>query len=197
MKCPKCQAELPDSAVECAVCSYPIDSESEGADTSGSQPAGSGKAGKPLAGFRRTLSTELMEREMRMQFLEECNALLESRTYDPGETIIQQGEKNRDLIFITEGALEISTEGDGEKVMLSQVEAPYILGDIGFVSGFPRTATVKAGTRVKGFVMRYENFNTLFDKTPDWFLQLLTSFVSGIKSLIFENAQLKKEMRAR
>lgn len=192
MKCPKCQAELPDSAVECVVCSCLIDSQTEGAD--GSQHPGSGKGTKPLSGFRRTLSTELMEREMRVQFLEEFNALLESRTYEPGETIIQQGEKNRDLIFVTEGALEISTDGDGEKVMLSRVEAPYILGDIGFVSGFPRTATVKAGTRVKGFVMGYENFNALFTQTPDWFLQLLTSFVSGIKSLIFENAQLKKEM---
>ncbi|MFC1579465.1 Crp/Fnr family transcriptional regulator [Thermodesulfobacteriota bacterium] len=192
MKCPKCQAELPDSAVECVECSCLIDSPADGTD--GSQHAGSEKSPKHLSGFRRTLSTELMEREMRAQFLEEFNALLDSRTYEPGDIIIQQGEKNRDLIFVTEGALEISTEGDGEKVMLSQVGAPYILGDIGFVSGFPRTATVRAGTRVKGFVMGYDNFNSLFPQTPDWFLQLLTSFVSGIKSLIFENAQLKKKM---
>ena len=154
------------------------------------------KAFKPLSGFRRTLSTELMERETRMHMLKEFNELLEPRTYESGEIIIQQGEKNRDLIFVTEGALEISTEGEGEKVMLSQVEAPYILGDIGFISGFPRTATVKAGTEVKGFVMNYKNFHNLFSSPPEWFRPLLTSFVSGIKSLLFENAQLKKKMRA-
>jgi len=111
--------------------------------------------------------------------------------------MIQQGEKNRDLIFVTEGAIEISTEGEGEEVMLSRVNAPYILGDIGFLSGFPRTATVKAGTRVQAFVMEYEHFKNLFPKMPEWLVPLLTPFVSGIKSLHFENAQLKKEVKAK
>lgn len=186
MKCPKCQAELPEQAEACVACGHRVDAVN--------QDAGSGKAATHLSGFRRTLSTELMEREMRECLLEECNALIEPRTYDPGETIIQQGEKNRDLIFVTEGALEISTEGDGEEVMLSRVEGPYILGDIGFISGFPRTATVKAETAVKGFVLNYENFSTCFPDMPEWFRPLLTSFVSGIKSLLFENAQLKKEI---
>jgi CRP-like cAMP-binding protein len=186
MKCPKCQAEIPENSGECAECGQPVAAMHE--DT------GPDKAPKHLSGFRRTLSTELMEKEMRECLLEECNELMELRTYKQGATIIQQGEKNRDLIFVTEGALEISTEGDGEEVMLSRVEGPYILGDIGFLSGFPRTATVKAQTEVKGFALNYENFTTCFTEMPDWFRPLLTSFVSGIKSLLFENAQLKKEV---
>lgn len=188
MKCPNCQAELPEHAEECTECGHQVEEMNE--------HAGSGKAATHLSGFRRTLSTELMEREMRECLLEECNELIEPRAYDAGETIIQQGEKNRDLIFVTEGALEISTEGDGQEVMLSRVEGAYILGDIGFLSGFPRTATVKAETTVKAFVLNYENFSKCFPDMPDWFRPLLTSFVSGIKTLLFENAQLKKELRA-
>ena len=196
MKCPKCQAELPDHAVECVVCRCPVDSEDAGrAEDSGDGPAED--IFKPFSGFRRTLSTEFMEREMRTRMIEECHELIQPRTYEAGEVIIRQGEKNRDLIFVIEGSIEISTEGEGEEVMLSRVQEPYILGDIGFLSGFPRTATVKAGTEVKGFVMKYEHYSTLFPQPPDWLIPLLTAFVSGIKSLHFENAKLRKETRAR
>jgi CRP-like cAMP-binding protein len=187
MRCPKCGADIPEHVEECAACGHSVADAKE--------HNGSGRAAAHFSGFRRTLSTELMEREMRECLLEECNELFDSRTYDAGKTIIQQGEKNRDLIFVTEGLLDISTEGDGEEVMLSRVEGPYILGDIGFLSGFPRTATVKAETTVKAFVLNYENFSACFPDMPDWFRPLLTSFVSGIKSLLYENAQLKKEMR--
>ena len=196
MKCPKCQAELPEHAVECAVCCCPIDPK----DADRAEGSGDGREEdifKPFSGFRRTLSTEFMEREIRTRMLEECHELLQVRTYEPGEAIIRQGEKNRDLIFVIEGSIEISTEGEGEEVMLSRVQEPYILGDIGFLSGFPRTATVIAGTRVKGFVMKYEHYTTLFPQPPDWLIPLLTAFVSGIKSLHFENAQLKKEIKSR
>ena len=192
MKCPKCHAELPDHARECAVCGWPVDSETAGRE------GGSGEGEdifKPLSGFRRTLSTEFLEREMRTRILNDFNELLRSRTYESGEIIIRQGEKNRDLIFVTEGSIEISTEGGGEEVMLSRVSAPYILGDIGFLAGFPRTATVKARTTLKGFVMKYEHFSNLFPQLPEWFAPLLTEFVSGIKSLHYENMQIKREMK--
>lgn len=194
MKCPKCQAELPDHAVECAECGSPLDSE----DAAGRGDSGEGGGEdifRPFSGFRRTLSTEFMEQEMRTRVLNELNELLEFRTYDADEIIIQQGEKNRDLIFVTEGSIEISTEGGGEEVMLNRVNAPYILGDIGFLSGFPRTATVKAQTSVKSFVMKYEHFRNLFPNPPEWLVPLLTAFVSGIKSFHFENAQMKKQIR--
>ena len=39
-------------------------------------------AKKPLSGFRRTLSTELLEKEIEVRALKEFNALIESRTYE-------------------------------------------------------------------------------------------------------------------
>jgi CRP-like cAMP-binding protein len=127
--------------------------------------------------------------------LEELNALIESRTYEPGEVIIHKGDTSRDLLFLTEGLVEISTKKEDGNLILNHVEPPYILGDIAFLSGFPRTATARAKTRVKVFVLRFEKLKSLFKEFPEWVHPFLTSFASGIKSLHYRIAELKRDMR--
>lgn len=147
---------------------------------------------KPLSGFRRTLSTELLEKEIRFRANKEFNALIESRDYEIGDVIIRKGDTNRDLFLLTEGVIEISTEKEDGKYVLNEIEPPYIIGDIAFMSGFARTATAKAQTKVKIFVLNYSKFLDLFSEFPEWLNPLLTSLVSGIKSLHYKIDELKK-----
>lgn len=182
--CPKCDSELPQKARFCSKCGHQIESKS----LYGAEPVV-----KPLAGFRRTLSTEFLEKEIESRVLKELNELVERRRFTPGETIIAKGETNRDLLFLTEGAMEIFTPEEGEELLLNEVEAPYILGDIAFLSGFPRTATARAKTEVEVFLLKYENLRSLFKEFPEWLQPLLTSIVSGIKSLHYSISELKKE----
>jgi CRP-like cAMP-binding protein len=156
--------------------------------------ADSGETLKSPSGFRRTLSTEFLERQSELRALVELNELVASREFEPGEVIIHKGERNRDLYLLTEGRVEISTTREAGNLVLNEIDPPYIIGDIAFLSGFPRTATATAKTKAKLFVMKYEKLRALFKELPVWLQPLLTSLVSGIKTLHFKNEELRGEI---
>jgi CRP-like cAMP-binding protein len=201
MKCPTCQSELIEGANYCSECGYNLRSEEDvqasSNDSQSSAGRGSSDAEDALklpSGFRRTLSTDLVERQTELRTLRELNTLVESRTWEPGEVIIHKGDTSRDLFFLTEGVVEISTQKDDGNFVLAEIEPPFIIGDIAFLSGFQRTATAKAKTQTKMFLLKYEHLRNLFKELPEWLHPLLTSLVSGVKSLHYQIAELKKEV---
>lgn len=104
--------------------------------------------------------------------------------------MIQKGEIKRDLFFLTEGLVEISRKEGDEEFILNEIEPPYILGEIAFLFGVPRTATAIAKTEVRAFVLKYEDLRDLLQDLPEWIHPLLTSLASGIKSLHYKTKKL-------
>jgi hypothetical protein len=201
MKCPTCQAELFEKAKFCSECGNPIRLEehagwSTSSPLGGENTTGRGSAGgvlKAPSGLKRTLSTELVGKQTERPSPVDLNPLVESRTWEAGQTVIQKGDGNRDLLFLIKGRVEILTSPEGGDFVLNEVNAPHILGDIAFLSGLPRTASVMAKTDVKAFVLRYDHFTGLFGKFPEWLHPLLSSFTSGIKSLHYKIAELERK----
>ena len=143
-------------------------------------------------GLGRTLSTEFMAQEAALRALEYINGLFEIRTWKPGEVITQKGNVDRDLFFIAKGVVDILSEEDSEEIILNSIEAPYIVGDVGFLSGLPRTATAKAKTEVKTFILKYRNFENIFKGSPQWLSPVINSLVSGLKSLHYRVEELQE-----
>ena len=195
MRCSNCQAELTGEPKYCSECGHNIKSgahipsptSSSGLLVQEDLIAGGGEGAlKPPSGFSRTLSTELVARQMKLRALVNLSTLIQSRTYQPGEVVIRKGEKHRDLFFLTEGLVEISrSEGDTEFI-LNEIEPPYILGEIAFLFGMPRTATATARTKVKTFILKYEDLKELIKDLPAWLPALLTSLASDMKSLHYK-----------
>ena len=192
MKCPSCRAELAGEPKYCSECGdrvlsgAPIQSAASGAGfaTARGQSAGGGEGAlKPPSGFSRTLSTELVARQMEMRALVKLGTLVQSRTYQPGEILMRRGDKHRDLFFLIHGRIEISREEGEADFVLNEIEPPYILGEIAFLFGTPRTATATAKTEVKAFVLQYDELKELLQDLPAWFQPLLTSLASDMKSL--------------
>jgi len=178
MRCPRCQAELAKEPKFCSECGYnvksgvPIPPPSASSGFSANEDLTANSAGegslKPPSGFSRTLSTELVARQSELRTLLRLSTLVESRTYKPGEVIIHKGEVKRDLFFLIEGVVEISKKEGDKDLILDEIEPPYIIGDIAFLSGVPRTATAKAKTEVRTFVLKYEGLSDLFKGPLSW-----------------------------
>lgn len=192
MRCPRCQTELAEEPKYCSECGYNIKSgaqipsptSSSGFSVQEDPTAGGGEGAlKPPSGFSRTLSTELVARQTELRTLVKLSTLIQSRTYQPGEVVIRKGETNRDLFFLTEGLVEISRQEGDTDFILNEIEPPYILGEIAFLVGMPRTATASAKTEVKTFVLKYEDLRDLLKDLPAWLPPLLTSLASAMKSL--------------
>jgi CRP-like cAMP-binding protein len=139
-----------------------------------------------FSGFTRTLSTDMLRRQMESELAQRVEDLIEMRTYGAGEVILRKGESSRDLLFLTDGAVEVSTEQEDGKLILNEMSAPYVFGEIAFLIGSPRTATATAKTNASAFVLRYDKFKSIFKENPGWLQPLLTSFVNGIKALHFK-----------
>lgn len=190
MRCPSCQVELAGEPKYCSECGDRIPSGEPGqSSASGAglaaargQATGSG-ALKPPSGFSRTLSTELVARQMELRALVKLGSLIQSRSYQPGEVLMRKGETHRDLFILTHGRVAISREEEEADLVLNEIEPPYILGEIAFLFGTPRTATATAKTEVKAFVLRYEELNELVKDLPAWLQPLLTSLASDMKAL--------------
>lgn len=186
MRCENCRAEVAGEANFCSEC---------GAGVKAAAPArGAGDDVKMPSGFSRTLSTDLVARQIELHTQAKLGTLVQSRTYKPGEIMIHQGESSRDLFFLTEGVVEISRKGDGGEIVLNEIEPPYILGDVAFLFGMPRTATATAKTEVKTFVLKHEDLKDLLKELPAWVHPLLTALASDMKSLHHKSHTLEKRL---
>jgi CRP/FNR family transcriptional regulator, cyclic AMP receptor protein len=103
------------------------------------------------------------------------------KTYQTGEVIIQKGDKNRDLFFLVDGAVEASTGDDGGGYILNEMIPPAVFGDFAFFYGLPRTATVKAKTPAEVFILRYENLAYQVKDLPELLKPIFAELIQRIE----------------
>ncbi len=123
----------------------------------------------------------------------------QSKKYKAGEIIIHEGAQNRDLFILSAGTLEVSVKGEDKRIVVSEIVSPEILGEISFLNGSPRTATVSAKTDVEMFILSYEKVKKELADIPTWFRMILLAFTSRMKSCdakIKEYDQRVKELEA-
>jgi len=87
------------------------------------------------------------------------------RTLQPGETLFVEGEAGSTILFVAAGELLVSAKGDsGEPVLLGLLRPGDVAGEISFLSGVPRTATVVARTRADLLELDRNALNPLVKK---------------------------------
>ena len=65
-------------------------------------------------------------------------------TYNPGDTIMKEGEPGDAFFFLKTGAVEVATSKDGAKLKLADLGAGEFFGEVSVITAQPRTATVVA-----------------------------------------------------
>jgi NADH dehydrogenase len=94
--------------------------------------------------------------------------------YEPGETIVKQGQVGRELFLITRGQVEVVA--DGQATPVARLGARAVFGERALLEDTPRTATVRASEAVDVLVLSRGDFRALVAHLPvldDYFTQLL------------------------
>lgn len=116
----------------------------------------------------------------------------ESRRYEAGATIFKKGELLRDLHVITQGRADVVI-ADGI-IRVASVCAGAILGEMGFLDGSPRAATVIATEAVSSQVLNRERFEALSANRPDITQKVLQNLCTELaKRLRSIHTQLAQE----
>ncbi|MEA3377505.1 MAG: SpoIIE family protein phosphatase [Chloroflexota bacterium] len=73
--------------------------------------------------------------------------------YSPGEVILEEGTTERELYLILDGLVEVVKRSEGDEMEIARRGAGDFFGEMGFLEGRPRFATVRAlqPTRVLAF----------------------------------------------
>jgi CRP-like cAMP-binding protein len=119
---------------------------------------------------------------------------MKSKTYKPGEIIIQEGEMGRDLYVLNDGVVEISTKEDNGSFILNQIEPPQILGELSFLTGLPRTATAKAKTNAEVYIFRYENLEGQIAELPKSIKPIMNTLINRVRAQDRRIVELEEEM---
>ena len=106
---------------------------------------------------------------------------LDTRDYEPGVDIVREGETAGEAFFIVSGRCEVlreTTQGIKQLRILGEGEA---FGEIGFLIGEKRTATVRSLDPVRVAPVSRERFQSLLDQAP-----ILGPFASALARRVVE-----------
>ncbi len=97
---------------------------------------------------------------------EKLLAHTETRRFSRGETIIRAGDADRALYLLTEGTLGVRLDSNSDKTFKA-IDAPSVVGEVAFLDGGPRSATLFAITDGELLRLRMESFETLAAREPE------------------------------
>jgi CRP-like cAMP-binding protein/uncharacterized protein (DUF2236 family)/bacterioferritin-associated ferredoxin len=99
------------------------------------------------AELRRRLRAVSLFRGLDDQQLARVAARAEISTLPAGRVLMQQGERGDELFVIDSGSVRIVASRRNEEVLLDQLDAGDVFGEIATLTGEPRTATARTATR--------------------------------------------------
>lgn len=90
-----------------------------------------------------------------------------------GHVLMRQGEHSEQAFFIAKGVVRVEAETAYGPVPLSTITAPRLLGEIGALSGVPRTASIIAVSDVEAYVIPNSRLLEVGRRAPEFLTELI------------------------
>jgi CRP/FNR family transcriptional regulator, cyclic AMP receptor protein len=112
------------------------------------------------------------------------------RAFGRGSVLMFEKERSEHVTLILAGRVKATRLGDdGREVMLSIRDPGDVVGEIGFVDGEPRLATVTALERVDALVIPAQTFRAHLERTPRVAVVLLEVLTRRFREATVNRAQ--------
>ena len=92
--------------------------------------------------------------------------LVHERTYGPGEAVVTQGEPGLGLYVLMRGEVEVRQEGGSRGSQIARLGPGEVFGDVSFVDGSPRSATIIACQRAELIGLYRTELLDLMERKP-------------------------------
>lgn len=119
------------------------------------------------------------------------NAALAPSMIPQGSILMAQGEASEDLIFLASGQATVTvTFGGGPEIRVRQFGPGTMIGEIGFLLGTPRTATVRAMTDCEIWTLTRAAMRRLETERPSAALALQRTVMAGLSTRLLDKDHL-------
>jgi ATP-binding cassette subfamily B protein len=101
--------------------------------------------------------------------LAELAPFFATETFQPGREIVRQNDPGDKFYIIARGNVEVwrTEEQSGNTKRVALLQAGDFFGEITLITGFPRTATVRASTVCTCISLERGQFNRMMDRFPE------------------------------
>jgi CRP-like cAMP-binding protein len=89
------------------------------------------------------------------------------KRFDSGRVLIREGDTETHVILLLSGFVKVTTTVEGHETLLGIRLPGEVVGEIGALTGEPRTATVTACGRVDAGVLSQSRFEGFLARRPD------------------------------
>ena len=114
---------------------------------------------------------------------------------DAGTTLISTGDADHDIYFVESGTLTAWLHrDDGQPIRIRQMLPGAVLGEIAFVTGAPRTATVRADTPVVVQVLRRDRFDEIAVSNPEIALAVQQELLRRIGARLASSSAMVRDL---
>lgn len=109
-------------------------------------------------------------------------------TFQPGETIVEQGQCGRLVYLVLRGSIAITAGGSDRR--LARLEAGSCLGERALLQRQPHSATARALDEVAAAVMSHEQWMDLVRRRPDIGVILYRNLAAGLSDKLRQTDEL-------
>lgn len=106
--------------------------------------------------------------------LEDMLAQLPAERLNAGDVLVRQGDVSDFACYVTEGTLAVFAESDYERVQLATLEAPRLIGELGVLAAYHRTATIEATSPVTLYRLSAEQLMDVGRAAPEFLLSVIS-----------------------
>ena len=104
--------------------------------------------------------------------LEDVSSRLKPVRYRQGETIIREGDPGQEMYFIESGRVRVVRGTGSQALLLAELGAGDLFGEMALLTGSPRSATVSALSEMNLWAMSQADFDALVTAYPNLALAL-------------------------
>jgi CRP/FNR family cyclic AMP-dependent transcriptional regulator len=137
-------------------------------------------------------------KELSGQALQEIDVFCTRLELEDGDTLISENDtRSRDLFILCSGRVEITTNSAGitssESIIISQHDKE-LFGEIGWISGRKRTATVRCVGEVEAIHIDGEQFMTYLQSHPETGFIVMCAIARHVADSLSQTDQLLKQI---
>ena len=117
--------------------------------------------------------------------LKALSPIVGKKNFKVGDVIFRENEEGPFLYVIKKGEVKVcKTTPEGESLTLTLMKDGDIFGEMSFLDGRPRSATIVAISDLEIFVMERKDFEGLVDKEPWVVYKLMRNIVYTIHAIV-------------